>query len=108
MYKHFVALAAAGMVYASAAVPLFGQDSPPNPTDPQGPAAAGADDPHKVICRTARPPTGTRVNSGRSRNKICMTRADWEQAELGAQEAARTAARNGVNLSPSENTPPVK
>lgn len=105
MYRHLVALAAGGVIYTSAAMSLFDQDNPPGP---HGPAAAEPGDHDKIICRTARPPTGTRVRSARSRNTVCMTKADWELQDREAQDAARTVARNSNNTEPSENKPPPK
>ena len=50
-------------------------------------------DPGKVICRNVKPPTGTRIAGSRNRQRICMTKADWEQQERDAQEALRTRDR---------------
>lgn len=49
------------------------------PTDPNA-------DPDKVICRTVKPPTGTRVSSSRTRTKLCMTKREWDQQAVEAQE----------------------
>ena len=49
------------------------------PTDPNA-------DPDKVICKTVKPVTGTRVASGRTRTKLCMTKREWDQQALEAQE----------------------
>lgn len=49
------------------------------PTDPNA-------DPDKVICKTVKPVTGTRVSSSRTRTKLCMTKREWDQQALEAQE----------------------
>ena len=46
-------------------------------------------DPLKIVCRKVRPPTGTRIISSQTRQRMCMTGADWEQQELDAQEVLR-------------------
>ena len=46
------------------------------------------------------PPTGTRVGSSRNRQRICQTRADWEQQAREAQEALRV--RDSGVCSPGE------
>ena len=46
-------------------------------------------DPLKIVCRRVRPPTGTRLVGQQTRQQMCMSRADWEQQELDAQEALR-------------------
>jgi hypothetical protein len=52
------------------------------PTDPDY-------DPNKVICKTVKPPTGTRVGSSRNRQRVCQTRAAWDDQAREAQESLR-------------------
>ena len=59
----------------------------PPPADTADVGAEGAgEDGDKVVCRTVKPPTGTRVSSGRSRQRRCMTKDQWEQEAREAQE----------------------
>lgn len=83
-------LAATGVVLLTAAAAPA-----PVAEDPQAPAAAGDGrlDPDKVVCRTVRPPTGTRVANARSRQKVCQTRQQWEDQEREAQEALKVRDR---------------
>jgi len=90
-------LCAAALAFPALAVtPLLGQDTSATPavvtpTAPEATVAAApeADDPTKIICRAAAPPTGTRVRTGRSRQQICMTRGDWELLWAEAEATAR-------------------
>lgn len=69
---------------------------PQSPTEPGMPSAADAtvtspsgaavSDPDKVICKTVKPPTGTRVGSARNRTKMCMTKGEWDEQARQAQE----------------------
>jgi len=43
----------------------------------------------KVVCKRVRPPTGTRLVTGQTRQQMCMTRADWDVLEQETQEAIR-------------------
>lgn len=90
MLRLVLAAGVAGLL-ATAAV---AQSTPAPDTDADDDAstvAAASDerryDPMRVICRKVRPPTGTRIQSSQTRQKMCMTAADWEQQELDAQEA---------------------
>lgn len=58
-------------------------------TAPAPEADEADDDPMKIICRRVRPPTGTRVAGPGTRQQMCMSKADWEQQELDAQEALK-------------------
>jgi hypothetical protein len=82
-------LAATGVVLmAGAAAPATAAEG--------GSAPAAADDrydPDKVICRTIRPPTGTRVASARNQRKVCQTRQQWQDQEREAQEALKVRDR---------------
>ena len=84
MYSKLMAATAAVFLTVGAA-PAPGVESAP------APAAAddGRLDPDKVICRTVRPPTGTRVANARTRQKVCQTRQQWEDQEREAQEALK-------------------
>ena len=62
-------------------------------------------DPMKVVCRSVRPPTGTRLG-GRGRERVCQTQGDWDQQREEAQAAANTAMRNPNALQENENAPP--
>ena len=63
----------------------------PGAPDADAEAAAQEDDfdPTKIVCRRVSPPTGTRVTGRQTRQRMCMSRADWEQQELDAQEALK-------------------
>jgi hypothetical protein len=50
-------------------------------------------DPLKIVCRKVRPPTGTRIISGQTRQSMCMSNVDWEQQELDAREVLRERDR---------------
>lgn len=86
---------AAGAAAGLLATAAFAQPQPASSTepaaDPAPSTAVSADDydPLKVVCRKVRPPTGTRIISGQSRQTMCMSNRDWEQQELDAQEALR-------------------
>jgi hypothetical protein len=72
--------------------------STPEPTtNAASTADAPANDPNKVICKNVKPPTGTRIGSARNRQRICQTRADWEQQEADAQAAAANARNRGTD-----------
>ena len=100
-----IAGAASLMATASFAAPEgFQAAGAPEPTtNSSSTADPSATDPDKVICKNVKPPTGTRLASSRSRQRICQTKADWEQQEAEAQEAARNA-RNGPSASGNENS----
>lgn len=51
--------------------------------------AASDNDPSKVICRNVKPPTGTRLASSRNRQRVCMTKAEWDDQAREAQEALK-------------------
>jgi len=55
--------------------------------------ATGDNDPTKVVCKNVKPPTGTRLASSRSRQRICQTREAWEEQEREAQEALKVRDR---------------
>lgn len=63
--------------------------APPPPATPPATEEASRFDPTRIVCRTVRPPTGTRISDPRARQRLCMTQADWEQQELDAQEALK-------------------
>lgn len=66
----------------------------PSPQAAPQPATEGSrGDPDKIICRTVRPPTGTRVANARTRQKVCQTRDQWEELEREAQEALKVRDR---------------
>jgi len=85
-----LAVAAAALVTADAsAQPMF--QAPPTPPEPTTNPTTTADDaargdPDKIVCRSMRPPTGTRMRSARTRQKVCMSKADWEQQEEEARQ----------------------
>lgn len=81
----------------------------PDPNAPIAPeatvnAAGETADPAKIICRSAAPPTGTRIQ-GRARQQLCMTKADWNLMALETEEAAKQI-RAGEFDGPNENAPP--
>ena len=76
------------IVFAAASAPVFAEDAPVAPAQPQTTAtaptqtnqpakAAEADPLDQMICKDLGPPTGTRLGS----RKTCMTRRQWEQSE---------------------------
>jgi len=84
----------AGLISSAAIAQPMLQAPAAEPPEPSSNPSTTADDaargdPNKIICRTVRPPTGTRVSSARSRQKVCMSKADWEQQERDAQEQLR-------------------
>lgn len=85
--------AVAGLMSTTALASPGLQVTEPDPAPRTAPATATEDgdrDPAKIICRNVRPPTGTRVRSGRTRQRVCQTRATWEEQEREAQESARS------------------
>jgi len=104
-----VLAASAAALISSAAFAEPGAGGLQSAPEPSSNSATTADpsasaDPSKVICKNVKPATGTRLTSSRSRQRICMTKADWEQQEAEAQEAAR-GARNSANTMPNESSP---
>ncbi len=92
----------AGLVAtAVAAQPSARNDAgaPEPATNSSTTADASAADPDKIICRNVKPPTGTRVASGRNRQRICLSKAEWDIQEREAQEQARMAINEGRNTS---------
>jgi hypothetical protein len=73
---------------------------PPAPATEPATGEASRFDPTRIVCRTVKPPTGTRISDPRARQRLCMTQGDWEQQELDAQEALKVRDR-GV-CSPGE------
>lgn len=90
-----IRLTAVVTIAALIAGAAYAAQEPSAPSEPSASpvSAAGADggdsDPMKVICRRVRPPTGTRIAGAQTRQQMCMTKADWEQQELDAQEALK-------------------
>ena len=69
-------------VIATSAIAQSDAGAPAASNGPSTAAPAATDpdnDPNKVICKNIKPPTGTRVGSSRNRQRICQSRADWEQ-----------------------------
>ena len=97
-----VLIAGLAGVVASAALaqpsPTTGTTEPMS--NPPSTADASATDPDKVVCKNVKPPTGTRVGSSRNRQRICLTKAEWDQQARDAQETARSAINEGRNTSP--------
>lgn len=90
-------------VIATSAIAQSDAGAPAASNGPSTAAPAATDpdnDPNKVICKNIKPPTGTRVGSSRNRQRICQTRADWEQQAREAQEALRV--RDSGVCSPGE------
>ena len=90
MFRIVLIAGVAGLISTSAMAQAFGGAEPPEPTsNPPMTADPSAGDPNKVVCKNSKPPTGTRVRSSRTRTKVCMTKAEWDQQAAEAQEAAR-------------------
>jgi hypothetical protein len=103
----------AALVFAAAmmaAAPALAQTAPPltptpsasettseTPTSGEAPSAEPNNDGSEQICRVIQR-TESRLRSRRER--LCMTRAQWEQMERDAAEIARGT---GANTSPSRN-----
>ena len=106
MLRILLIAGAAGLLSTTAMAQAFGGAEPPEPTsNPSMTADPSAGDPNKVVCKNSKPPTGTRVRSSRTRTKVCMTKAEWDQQAAEAQEAARNAPGNGSFSAPNENGP---
>ena len=66
---------------------------PSSTTAPSTTPETASGDPDKIICRTVKPVTGTRVSSARSRQKMCMTKREWEIQEQEARDALKVRDR---------------
>jgi hypothetical protein len=102
MLRLFTITVAVGVLASAAAAQQPAEVSAPEPTTNSDGTAdtIGRDDPTKVICRSVRPPTGTRVTSARTRQKVCLTREQWDQQAREAQEALKV--RDSGVCSPGE------
>lgn len=87
MLRLALAAGLAGLL-ATAAVAQPQMRQAPEPSMPATPPTVdlSSGDPDKVICKTVKPVTGTRVSSGRNRTKLCMTKAEWDEQARKAQE----------------------
>lgn len=98
MVRLLLAVGLAGALSTTAMAQSFDPSSTPRePTESTSSgisttSAADDTDPNKVICRSVRPPTGTRVKSSRTRTKVCMTKSEWDIQNAEAQEQARNAS----------------
>ena len=101
MLRVVIAVGLAALISSAAlANPVLQAPEPPEPTTgPETAADDGVRDPDKVICRSLRPPTGTRVRSARTRQKVCLTKTEWERREEEAREMLR--ARDSGTCQPS-------
>ena len=82
------------------ALPAFAGDtaSPPPPATP--PASQTSTDTaymNEIVCKKMPPPTGTRLG-GRN---ICLTRAQWQNAEQRSQDTIRNVQDRGGMDSPA-------
>lgn len=98
-----IAVGIAGVLATTAAAQVGGSSARPSEapepmSNPTTTADSRNDDPDKVICRSVRPPTGTRVKSSRTRTKVCMTKGEWEQQEREAQELIKERDRGTCPL----------
>lgn len=100
----FALIAALAVTGSTTAMAQPSAQAPMNAPEPITNSSTTADtsstDPDRIICRNVKPPTGTRIASARSRQRVCMTKADWEQQEREAQEALRV--RDSGVCSPGE------
>ena len=90
MLRLVLAAGVAGLLATAAFAQQQPSSTEPEAAEPAQSTAANASDdydPLKVVCRKVRPPTGTRLITGQTRQTMCMSNADWEQQELDAQEA---------------------
>ena len=93
-----IAVGIAGVLSTAAVAQVFDPSSMPAErsepaSNPSATADVGASDPNKVICSNVRPPTGTRVKSSRTRTKLCMTKAEWDEQAREAQEIMKEKDR---------------
>jgi len=95
--KRIILLAGAAGLLSTAAIaqPELRASTPPEPSSATAPststdAKAEVDDPDKLICKTVKPVTGTRVSSARTRTKMCMTKREWDEQAEEAKQALRT------------------
>lgn len=85
----FDASALAALICLSATVAQAAPAEVRPSTPPVVPAdESGSRDPQKVVCRKAKPPTGTRVQT-RGRQQMCMTQADWDTLNAEAEAETR-------------------
>ncbi len=101
MVKLFAVSLAAGALLAGS---VTAQEAPATPSAPAE-ASSGADagsDRDKVICRYVKPPTGTRVGSSKNRQRICQTKAEWEQQAAEAQDALKIRDRGAFDAPRTE------
>lgn len=84
------ALTVSALLVAGASAAQDPGATPDPTTAPSDSVAVDADDlgddMMKIVCRRVQPPTGTRIISAQTRQHMCMSRADWEQMALDAQE----------------------
>lgn len=84
------AVTLAALLVAGASAAQDPGTAPDPATEPSESVAVDADeldnDMMKIVCRRVQPPTGTRIISGQTRQHMCMSRADWEQMALDAQD----------------------
>lgn len=91
-----LAALAATSVHAVPSLQVTAAPAPdPATADAQAATVTGDRDPMKVICRTMRPPTGTRLQA-RSRERVCQTQGDWDAQATEAQNSTRDAIAGGA------------
>lgn len=96
MYRLALAASLAGLLATAAVAQTELQSTEPSSTNPPASTAeadAGKSDSSKVVCKTVKPPTGTRVGSSRSRTRICMTKGEWDEQARAAQEELKVRDR---------------
>lgn len=90
MLRIVLAAGLAGLIASTAvAQPSSATGTTEPATNPSTTADTSGTDPDKVICKNVKPPTGTRVGSSRNRQRICQTRAQWDEQAREAQEQLR-------------------
>jgi len=94
--KRIVLIAGAAGFLSTAALaqPELRASTPPEPSSATAPdtsteAKTDNEDPDKIICKTVKPVTGTRVSSARTRTKMCMSKREWEIQEQEARDALK-------------------
>ena len=93
MRRVLIIAAAAALMASTAASQSFDFQSAPEPTaappEPADPNADESRDPHRIVCKSARPRTGTRLMRGSFKSKTCLTTADWQRLEDEAREVIK-------------------
>jgi hypothetical protein len=91
----------AGLAFATS---LAAQTPDPAPSVTDTPRAHPSSsherlDPQEIVCRNLRTQAGTRIERRRT-ERVCLTRWEWEQRTLDAQESRRALEDSSRNRMP--------